>query len=101
MSGTHGKSLEKLYLIIFGCLLVLTTVSVLTSEGFKEIGLLPIAIMMGMAAVKATLVALFFMHLKFEGKWKYILVIPPVLMMIVLILALCPDIARWESYSVD
>ena len=98
MADTHGKSMEKIYLIVFGTLLVLTTVSVLTSEGLGK-GLLPILIVMGMATAKAALVALFFMHLKFEGRWKYVLVVPPLILMIVLILALCPDIARWGAYG--
>lgn len=101
MIEAKGRSIEKIYLIVFGALIVLTTISVTASEGFTESGLLPILIIMGMATMKATLVALFFMHLKFEGRWKYVLVVPPLLMMILLILALCPDIARWGSYSVD
>lgn len=101
MIETHGKSIEKIYLTVFGALLVLTAVSVATSEGFKEISLVPILIVIGMATAKATLVGLFFMHLKFEKAWKYILVVPPLILMIIMILALCPDIAGWGRYSVD
>ena len=100
MSETHPKSLEKLYLIIFGTLLVLTTISVVATEGLSS-GLGATIIVMSVATVKATLVAMFFMHLKFEGRWKYVLIIPPLIMMILLLLALCPDIARWGAYDVS
>jgi cytochrome c oxidase subunit 4 len=101
MSGTHPKSIEKIYLAVFGALIVLTAISVGATEGLQDGGLLTILIVMGMATMKATLVALFFMHLKFEGRWKYVLVVPPVIMMILLMLALCPDIARWGAYVVN
>ena len=81
------------YLLIFFSLVILTGLSFLTvplrSEGLKE-GFI-ILWVFGIAICKASLVALWFMNLKFEGKWKYILVIPPLFMSVFLILALVPD----------
>jgi len=44
------------------------------------------------ASIKATFVALFFMHLKFESKLIYFILIVPLTFTVVLICALIPDI---------
>jgi cytochrome c oxidase subunit 4 len=48
------------------------------------------------------LVILFFMHLKWEANWKWVLTVPASLMSILLILALIPDVGlrfmqTWHS----
>ncbi len=45
------------------------------------------------AVIKAGLVGWYFMHLKFEGKWVYILIVPAFVLATILTLALCPDMA--------
>lgn len=50
--------------------------------------------MMAISCAKAMLVILFFMHLKWEANWKYVLTIPASIMSIFLLLALIPDIGR-------
>jgi cytochrome c oxidase subunit 4 len=46
------------------------------------------------------LVILFFMHLKYEADWKYVLTIPASIMSIFLALALVPDVGmRVRRYS--
>jgi cytochrome c oxidase subunit IV len=37
-------------------------------------------------------VMLYFMHLKFEGKWKYVLLAPTMVLALAIIAALTPDI---------
>ncbi|MDH3889760.1 MAG: cytochrome C oxidase subunit IV family protein [candidate division Zixibacteria bacterium] len=61
----------SLYLTIGGALLVLTAVTVLVS--FFQFGAYNLVVAMFIAAIKATLVALFFMHLKYDNK-VYLLV---------------------------
>jgi cytochrome c oxidase subunit 4 len=51
-----------------------------------------ILMLLVLAVTKAALVAMYFMHLKFEGRWKHIILVPPVLLATVLIFALMPDI---------
>ena len=48
--------------------------------------------MMAVSCTKAMLVILFFMHVKYEANWKYVLTIPASMMSIFLMLALVPDV---------
>ena len=45
------------------------------------------------AVIKAGLVGWYFMHLKFEGNWVYILIVPAFVLATILVLALMPDMA--------
>ena len=54
-------------LATFGTLLALTALTVAASRA--DFGQLNAAIAIGIAVLKATLVALFFMHLRYEGKY--------------------------------
>jgi len=49
-------------------------------------------IVMFVSVCKASLVVAFFMHFKYEGKWKYVLTIPPLIMAVWVMVALIPDI---------
>ena len=56
--------------------------------------------MMAVSCTKAMLVILFFMHLKYEADWKYVLTIPASIMSVLLILSLVPDVGlRMRMYS--
>jgi cytochrome c oxidase subunit 4 len=58
------------------------------------------AMMMAVSCAKAMLVILFFMHLKWEANWKYVLTIPASVMSIFLLLMLIPDIGlRTRHYA--
>lgn len=50
------------------------------------------------ATVKGTLVARYFMHLKFEGKLIYLIFFSPILLCLLLIAALFPDIANGPEH---
>ena len=52
-----------------------------------------IVIVLAIASAKALSVMLYFMHLKFERNWKYILLAPTTILAIGIPLALMPDIA--------
>ena len=58
--------------------------------------------MMAVSCTKAMLVILFFMHLKWEANWKWILTVPASMMSLLLVLALVPDVGlrfftTWHS----
>jgi cytochrome c oxidase subunit 4 len=103
---SHGGSI-KTYIAVFIALCVLTTGSFMTWTNWwhtvfqdnKHVGW---AFMMAISCTKALLVILFFMHLKYEANWKYVLTIPAGFMSIFLALMLVPDIGmRFWHYSRD
>ena len=80
------------YYFIFFSLVILTIATVLVAfHRFEnEVANLLLALMI--ATIKATLVAMFFMHLKFEGKLIYVIFCVPLVLCVLLICALIPDI---------
>lgn len=86
-SGSHVN-----YIVIFFVLCGLTALSVLSDIFRPSSQALLIVVVLAIAAAKATCVLLFFMHLKFEGNWKYVLLAPTTILAIGLPLALLPDI---------
>ncbi len=85
------------YLLIFGCLLVLTAVTVLAAFIHFDTELITVGIALLIAFVKATLVARYFMHLKFEGKLIYLILFAPLALCVILVVALIPDIGHGRS----
>ena len=98
----HGGS-TALYLTIFVMLCALTTMSFLTYFDFWDQKVptnISRAFMMAVSCAKALLVILFFMHLKWEANWKYVLTIPAAMMSVFLVLMLVPDIGcRYNHYA--
>jgi cytochrome c oxidase subunit 4 len=93
----HGS--YSTYIGVFFALLALTVISLVTANA----GLPPRVMWAGMMAVscaKALLVMLFFMHLKWEANWKYVLTIPASIMSVFLVLMLIPDVGqRMKMYA--
>jgi caa(3)-type oxidase subunit IV len=56
-------------------------------------------IVMAISTCKATLVIAFFMHYRYETKWKYVLTIPPMIVGVLIMLALIPDVGFRTSGS--
>jgi cytochrome c oxidase subunit 4 len=85
------------YLKVFVALLVFTVLEYLYAKVAQAHFVSLVLGLMALAVTKATLVAMFFMHLKFEGRWVYLLLVPAGLLAAGLVLALYPDMARSES----
>ncbi len=86
----HGPSYKD-YIMIFIGLMILTTATVLVSytglsEGMKTF------LAFAIASVKALLVALIFMHLRYEKSTIVIFAVAPVLLAVLFILAISPDV---------
>ena len=81
------------YVRIWAILGVLTGVEYVYALVFKDHFAVLVLGLVSLALVKASMVGWFFMHLKFERKWVYILIIPACVMAAFLTLALCPDMA--------
>ena len=87
------------YFLIFGLLVVLTVVTV--AVAFIEIRseIAKVLLALAIASVKASAVAYFFMHLKFEGKLIYLILIVPLLLCVLLVVALIPDIVYGAPFN--
>lgn len=80
------------YAAIFGALCLFTLLSVVFDVLSFENHAITIVLVFAVAVAKAMCVMMFFMHLKFEGNWKYVLLAPTTILAIGLPLALLPDI---------
>ena len=86
------------YLAIFGLLVVLTIITVVVAFVHLESELTKVLVALTIASVKAAFVALYFMHLKFEGKLIYLILLLPVFLCVVLVLSLIPDIVHADAF---
>lgn len=85
-----------LLLTVFGCLLVLTVVTV----AITKVPLGPFAIWaaLGIAVLKATLVVLYFMHLRWDAPFNAIIFISALLFVAIFIGMTITDSAEYEQY---
>jgi len=82
---------ETNYMAVFWWLLALTVIEVAVI--YLPIAKMAIAVMLvTMAVTKAALVAMYFMHLKFEKRTLALVALSPFVMCVFLILMLTPDI---------
>ena len=71
--ATHGHVVPlRVYFAVFGTLMVLTAVTVLVA--FRDLGPWNTIVAMGIAVTKATLVVLYFMHVRYGDKLTRIVV---------------------------
>ena len=82
------------YVAIFGLLVALTVVTVVVAFVHIRSELIKVLVALLIASIKAAFVALYFMHLKFEGKLIYLILAVPVFLCIVLVIALIPDVVH-------
>ncbi|MFO1021462.1 MAG: cytochrome C oxidase subunit IV family protein [Planctomycetales bacterium] len=93
MADEHGNSHKVNYTGIFILLCVCTALSVAADLTKNSLGVrIMIGLVMGIALVKASFVLLYFMHIKFEGAWKYVLLAPTMVLALTIPLALSPDV---------
>ena len=91
MSDTTHEHQGPGYMSIFWLLGILTAAEI--GVTFLPLAaILMAALLVGMAIAKATLVALYFMHLKFEKTTLSLIAITPMLLCVMLILMLYPDV---------
>lgn len=72
-----------IYVAVWGALIVLTGATVAIS--YVDLGLLNVAAALLIASVKASLVALFFMHLKSENRLVWTFALVPILFLVLII----------------
>jgi cytochrome c oxidase subunit 4 len=79
------------YMKIWFILAVLTGVEYFYALIFKDHFPLLVLGLVSLALVKAAMVGWYFMHLKFERRWVYLLIVPACVMAVMVTLALVPD----------
>ena len=87
------------YFMIFLILVGLTVVTVAVALVRFKSEWVNLLLALLIASVKASFVALFFMHLKFEGKLIYLILFVPLALCILLMVALIPDIVYSLPYD--
>lgn len=94
----HHPPYKFIFLILIGCT-ALSWIADECKDMFPGGALLTFTVM-AIAGMKASCVMLYFMHLRFERHWKYVLLAPTIILAIGLPLALFPDVAV-HYYDVD
>jgi cytochrome c oxidase subunit 4 len=98
ISEEHAAEAHAPYLKVWFALAVLTAVEYFYASWFQSVFIILLVGLLFWAIIKAGLVGWYFMHLKFEGNWVYILIVPAFVLATILVLALMPDIGmRAES----
>jgi cytochrome c oxidase subunit 4 len=90
----HGPNIQ-VYLVIFVALLICTTLSFVFNSMARSDMISHTSsfiLILGVAVCKAVLVAMFFMHLKYEWGKLYFLVIPVLILTVMMMIVLLPDI---------
>lgn len=92
MSATNEGHLRT-YINILIALMVLTVVTVLASSKFGVVnfGTWSLAVALLIASVKATLVALYFMHLKYENPLTWLYAAFPLILLVILLVGVFLD----------
>src|SRR5436305_1531217 len=97
----HGDSGINAYLVIFAALSIFTIISFVVN-GAVHTGTLTttagFAIILGVAVCKATLVGIYFMHLKHDWGKLYFMIVPVFVLGVLLMVVLLPDIVlTWND----
>ena len=100
-AGDHHESHKGVFITVFVMLCVLTAFSFwIANSHLMENKYVGWGSMMAVSAAKAMLVILFFMHLWWEKRWKYVLTVPALIMGVLLVMLLVPDVGfRTQTYS--
>lgn len=99
MHDDHGGHGHPNYFLVFAALCGFTLMSILADVIHLPYGVKIIAVL-AVATSKALCVMSWFMHLKYERAWKYVLLAPTTILALGLPLALTPDIAE-HYYTLD
>ena len=90
-AAPHAGATVRTYLAIWGALAILTAVEIGVTFLPIPRSVIVVSLLL-MAVVKAGLVALFFMHLKFDGRFLRVVAVGPFLFVLILLSALLVDV---------
>ncbi len=89
-AGGHHVLPMKVYINVFIILLIFTALTVLVAR--FDFGMMNSVIAMAVATVKATLVALYFMHLKYDDKSNAVCLVGAFFFLIVMFIFIALDV---------
>ena len=87
----HQREAHAPYLKVWLGLAILTGVEYYYAYFLKDNFLILVLGLLFLAMIKAGMVGWYFMHLKFEGNWVYLTIVPACILATIVVLALCPD----------
>jgi cytochrome c oxidase subunit 4 len=96
----HYESHLRTYGAVFLALCVFTVMSIMADVLHFANHNVTVAIVLAVAVAKALCVMMFFMHLKFERAWKYLLLAPTLILASAIPFALMPDVGM-HYYTPD
>src|SRR5262249_61767101 len=86
----HGNNLFRFFMTVAAVLAVATAMSFLVNQTVSAKAA-AFVLILGVAIVKATLVGTYFMHLKWDWKLLYFLIIPAFILGTMMMIVLMPD----------
>lgn len=102
-SDTHHGPNVKAYFIVFGALSIFTAFSFFANSLAHDQHIshgTSFAIILGVATIKAALVGMIFMHLKWDWGKLFFMIIPAFIIATMFIIVLLPDIVlAWHTVS--
>ncbi len=98
--GHEGHISDKTFMKIFGILLVCTAISFGANQLIGHHAVVAnFIIILGVAVLKASLVVMFFMHLKIDWRKVFVFIMPTMILASVVLLVLWPDIVlAWTRF---
>lgn len=90
-AGHEGGSSVKAYMVVFGSLAVLTLIEVLIPTQFGFPKTVQIVLLVALALWKALLVALYYMHLRYEPQRLKWMVVAPLPLAVILVMAVLTE----------
>ena len=106
MADAHAEHAHEgasfgIYMTIFAVLSVCTLLSFLVNHIYGAGNYTGAAIIMVVAVVKAVLVAMIFMHLKWDWSKLYFMIIPALILGLMMMIVLMPDIVLSNSQPLN
>jgi cytochrome c oxidase subunit 4 len=101
--GHHGPKVQA-YLVIFGALSIFTLLSFVFNYAARTeppiiTHTTSFLLILAVAVIKASLVGMYFMHLKFDWSKLYFMIVPAFILGTMMIFVLLPDIVlAWHNY---
>jgi len=85
----EGDSGNRTYIVVWGALIVLTAATVAVS--YVHLGMMNVVVALLIASAKASLVALFFMHLRYESRLVWGFALTPIFFLVLIIAGTLSD----------